>query len=163
MVDLSLLETMQKGILFSYICKSSSPIIENVLLVDNHMLSISQLCDKGYLVVFESFKCLIENVCSKEIIFIGDRKDNGYTIDVEKFSTQDKCFLVLEDDHPWLWHRRLGHASMSTISSLSKNNLVDSLPSLIFEKDKICDSCQFGKQLKSSFESKKFISTSRPL
>ena len=51
MVDLSLLETMQKGILFAYICKSSSPIIENVLLVDNHMLSISQLCDKGYRVV----------------------------------------------------------------------------------------------------------------
>ena len=53
----------------------SPPIIENVLLIDNlkhNLLSISQLCDKGYHVVFESSKCLIEDGCSKEVIFIGD-------------------------------------------------------------------------------------------
>ena len=105
---------------------------------------------------------MIKDACSKEVIFIGYRKDNVYTIDVEKFSTQDKYFSVLKDDS-WLWHRRLGHASMSTISTLSKKNLVDGLPSLVFEKDKVCDACQFGKQVKSSFKSKKFISTSRPL
>ena len=144
---------------------SLSPIIENVLFVDNlkhNLLSISQLCDKGYRVIFESSKCLIEDPCSKEIIFSGERKDNVYTIDVEKFSNQNKCFSVLKDDS-WLWHRRLGHASMSTISKLSKKNLVDGLPNIIFEKDKICDACQFGKQVKSSFHSKNFISTSRPL
>ena len=43
--------------------------------------------------------------------------------------------------------RRLGHASMNTISTLIKKNLVDGLPSLTFEKDKICDTCQFGKQV----------------
>ena len=61
------------------IINSSPPIIENVLLVDNlkhNLLSISQLCDKGYRVIFESSKCLIEDACSKEIIFIGNRKDN---------------------------------------------------------------------------------------
>ena len=67
---------------------SSPPIIDNVLLVDNlkhNLFSISQLCelyDKGYRVVFESSKCLIENGCLKEVIFIGDREDNANTIDV---------------------------------------------------------------------------------
>ena len=45
---------------------SSSPIIENVLLIDNlkhNLLSISQLCDKYYRVIFETSKCLIENAC----------------------------------------------------------------------------------------------------
>ena len=51
---------------------------------------------------------------------------------------------------------------MSTIFALSKKNLVNGLPTLSFEKDKNCDLCQFGKQVKSCFKSMKFISTSRP-
>ena len=97
-----------------------------------------------------------------EVIFVGDRKDNIYTIDVENFSIQEKCFSTLKDDS-WLWHRRLGHASISTISTFSKKNLVNGLPSLVFEIDKVCDTCQFGKQVKISFKLKKFISSFRPL
>ena len=52
---------------------------------------------------------------------------------------------------------------MNTISKLSKKNLVSSLPSLLFAKDKVCDACQFGKQVKSSFKSKNVIITSRHL
>ena len=52
---------------------------------------------------------------------------------------------------------------MSIVSTFSRKNLVDGLPSLAFEEDKICDACQFGNQVKSSFKSKKYISTSRPL
>ena len=44
-----------------------------------------------------------------------------------------------------------------------KNSLVIGLPQLKFEKDKICDACQMGKQTKSSFKSKNMISTIRPL
>ena len=79
----------KKIISISNVVSSSPPIIENVLLVDNlkhNLLSISYLCDKDYRVVSESSKYLIEDACSKEVIFIGDRKDNVYTIDIEKFS-----------------------------------------------------------------------------
>ena len=31
----------------------------------------------------------------------------------------------------WLWHRRLGHASMKTLSKLAKNDLVIGLPKLL--------------------------------
>ena len=34
---------------------------------------------------------------------------------------------------------------------------------LFFENEKVCYACQFGKQVKSSFKLKKFISTSKPL
>jgi hypothetical protein len=37
------------------------------------------------------------------------------------------------------------------------------LPKIKFVKDKICDACQLGKQHKTSFPKKKYISTSRPL
>ena len=32
-----------------------------------------------------------------------------------------------------------------------------------FDKDKICDACLFGKQVRSSFKSKNLVTTSRPL
>ena len=142
-----------------------STLIENVHLVDNlkhNLLSISQSCDKGYKIIFESSRCLIENVCNGEVVFIGDRHNNVYTIDIEKHSNQNHCFSVLNDES-WLWHRRLGHASMHLISQISKNDIVRGLPKLSFEKDKVCDACQFGKQVKISFKSISKIATTRPL
>ena len=59
--------------------------------------------------------------------------------------------------------RKLGHASIDTISKLLKKDLVKGLPKLNFSKDKICQACQQGKQTKNSFKSKDIISTSRPL
>ena len=47
-----------------------------------------------------------------------------------------------------LWHRRLGHTCMNTISKLIVKNLVKSLPKLNFEKDQI-----YEKQTRRSFKS----------
>ena len=63
----------------------------------------------------------------------------------------------------WLWHRRLGHASMKTLSKLVKNDLVIGLSKLNFNKYKICYACQFGKQVRSFFKPKNLVSTSRLL
>ena len=52
---------------------------------------------------------------------------------------------------------------MDLNSKLSKKDLVKGLPKANFSKNKICDACQIGKQTKSSFKTKKLISTSKPL
>ena len=52
---------------------------------------------------------------------------------------------------------------MKTLSKLVKNDLVIRLPKLNFNKDKIGDACQFGKQVRNFFKSKNLVSTSRPL
>ena len=44
-----------------------------------------------------------------------------------------------------------------------KNDLVIGLPKLKFDKDKICNAYQFGKQVRNSFKSKNLVSTFRPL
>ena len=41
--------------------------------------------------------------------------------------------------------------------------MVIGLPKIHFEKDKLCDACQKGKQTKISFQPKNIVSTSRPL
>ena len=69
----------------------------------------------------------------------------------------------MNNEDSWLWHRTFGHTSMSIISKISKNDLVNGLPKLKFEKDKVCDSCQMGKQTRVSFKSITMISTTRPL
>ena len=75
----------------------------------------------------------------------------------------ESCLSANDVNDSWLWHRRLGHASMKTLSKLVKNDLVIGLPKLNFDKDKIYDACQFGKQVRNSFKSKNLVSTSRPL
>ena len=144
---------------------SSSPLIEDVLLVENlnyNLMSVSQLCDKGFKVIFMSSKCIIMDSFSDDIIFVGKRFENVFTIDIDVARDVDKCFVSISNES-WLWHRRLGHANMDLLNKLSTKQLVKGLPCVTFQKDKICDACQFGKQIKSSFKSKKMISTSRPL
>ena len=52
---------------------------------------------------------------------------------------------------------------MNLITQLNKNELVRGLPKISFKKDKVCEACQMGQLIKTSFKNKNFISTSRPL
>ena len=119
------------------------------------------MCDKGYKVAFDKSRYVIENACHGKILFVGNICGNFYTIDIECASTHDKYFSALHDS--WLLHRRLGHASMDLISKISKNNLVKGLLKIGFQKDRICEACQFSKQIKTLFKSKNHMSTSKPL
>ena len=52
----------------------TSFLIENVLLVDglkHNILSISQLCDKGFKVIFEISHWIIKDIQNDKIIFMG--------------------------------------------------------------------------------------------
>ena len=92
----------------------------------------------------------------------GHRNENVYTIDISKYEGHNRYFSSMHDES-WLWHRRLGHVNMNLITQLNKNELVRGLPKISFEKDKVCEACQMGKQIKTYFKNKNFISTSRPL
>ena len=123
--------------------------IKNVLFVENlkyNLLSISQLCDKGYRVCFEANACHVINSITNQIIYIGKRHENVYVIHIDEIVLNNESCLIANDvNDSWLWHRRLGHASMKILSKLIKNDLVIGLPKLNFDKDKICDACQFEK------------------
>ena len=75
------------------------------------------------------------------------RCDNVYAINISKYDGHDRCFSSMHDQS-WLWHRRLGHANMDLISQLNKDELVKGLPKINFQKDKVCETCQAGKQIK---------------
>ena len=112
------------------------------------MISISQLYDIGYKVSFESLVCIVINPIDNYVIFIGNRQDNVYMINLNKVSTNNHCLVATQtniNETIWLWHRRLGHASTNLITKLIKYNLVKRMPNVSFEDDKFCDACQLGK------------------
>ena len=101
-------------------------MVENL---KHNLLSISKLCNKGYRVICDKSKCDIKNACDGKVLIIRKKCINVYTINID-------C---------WLWHRRLGHASMDLISKISKNDLVKGLPKICLQEGRVCDACQFGK------------------
>jgi len=131
--------------------------IHNVLLVEglkHNLISISQLCDKGFKIVFE-------DACGS-IVLLEKRFNNIYLLNLHHASFNINYLLTKEDD-TWLWHKRLCHIHMHHLNQLNRKQLVEGLPKLKFEKDRICEACQRGKQTKFSFKPKNCISIERPL
>ena len=59
--------------------------IENVVYIDglkHNLLSISQLCDKGFKIEFNKNYCLISEAMSGEIVHIGKRIGNIYMLNI---------------------------------------------------------------------------------
>ena len=112
-------------------CKSLK--IVDVLLVDglkHNLLSISQLCDRGFRINFQSLGCEIVDSKTNKIVFIGHRHSNVYTIDLNDIASRDLCLMSTKEEDLWLWHRRLGHVSIDGMAKLAKRDLVKGLPSL---------------------------------
>ena len=148
---------------------NSTTFIDNVFHVKglkHNLISISQLCDKGYIVSFSTIMCVITNLIDNSIIFIGNRYENIYIIDLNNMSNLSQCLMGNKNKNKevsWLWHRRLGYASMDLMSKLIRKNLVKGLPKVNYERNKLCDACQLGKQTRYTFKPKNIVSITRPL
>ena len=74
--------------------------IKNVLLVKNlkyNLLSISQLCDKGYGICFESNACHVINSITNQIIYIEKRHENVYVIHIDEVVLNVESCLIAND------------------------------------------------------------------
>ena len=131
----------------------------------HNLLSISQFCDKGFEVIFSSDCCYINDAKTKSTKLKGKRTNNVYLVDWgSTIDNNPTCFVAKnESKMGWLWHRKMNHLNFKTISQLLNLNLVEGLPNGPFLKDRLCDACQMGKQVKSSFKRKPHLSTSRIL
>ena len=140
-------------------------IIKDVLLVEglkHSLLSISQLCDHGYKITFEPEQCIIADSESTETVLVGKRVSNVYMLNVSSI-IPSMNYLLFRDDESWLWHRRLAHIHMHHLNRIASKDLVIGLPKFKFERNKLCEACQKGKQTKSSFKPINVVSTTRHL
>ena len=93
---------------------------------------------------------IIENVCDKQIKFIGHRVGNIYMISLENIPSINTQCLLTKDEDAWLWHRRIAHIHMEHLNKLISKDLVIGLPKIKFQNDMLCDACQMGKQVNKS-------------
>ena len=139
--------------------------IDDVNLVDNlafNLLSVALICDQGdNEVSFTKEGCIVKNRMSNEILLKGVRRSNSYLVDMTFNPKTPLCLSSISDSSD-LWYRRLGHVGIKTICKLHNNDLVLGLPKIASTSD-ICDACVKGKQVRTSFPIKQYISTSRPL
>ena len=89
----------------------------NVLLVEDmkyNLLSASQTCDKGNIMIFYSKQCQIRDQQTKELVGTTTRTpSNIYVLD----EVIDECHIGKEDEC-WLWHKISGHIKLDSLVKL---------------------------------------------
>jgi hypothetical protein len=135
---------------------------ENVLLVEDmkhNILSVSQMCNQGHKVTFDSQKCEIRKEGSQKLIAIVERTSSNIYVLSE--IGNEKCFLGKKDGS-WLWHRRMGHVHFDNLVKVRKREAVREIPQITKTTNTLCKHCQQGKKTKTKFKSKEYSMT-RPL
>ncbi|XP_074278305.1 uncharacterized protein LOC141601896 [Silene latifolia] len=107
---------------------------------------------------------IICNFCDgniREVVLEGKCVKDVYLTNLFALSSRTmSCMSALKKNDPWLWHKRLGHVNARTLNTLKRLDLVDGIPNKKFDFNSLCDDYAKGKQVRSSFKSKKFVSTS---
>ena len=120
------------------------PNIANVLYVEGlrvNLLSISQICDQDFVVIFSKGKCLVLNEFGKKLISGIRTLDNCYGLVLDVDIVCNSIRLPNED----LWHQRMGHASYKHLSIVSKHESALGIPKLSRVNNVVCGACQLGK------------------
>ena len=149
-----------KGFTMGYgLISTRNVIIDEVALVDglkHNLLSISQLCDRGNTISFNSEVCVVTSKKDNKVILTGVRKGNVYLADFNSTDAESITCLFSKASpvESWLWHKKLSQLNFKTMNDLVKKDLVRGIPLVEFSRDGLCDACQKGKQRKASFKKK---------
>ena len=124
-----------------------------------NLLSISQICDQDFMVLFSKGKCLVMYESGKKLISSVRTLDNCYGLVPDADIVCNSIRLPNED----LWHQRMGHASYKHLSIVSKHELVLGIPKLSRVSNVVCGPCQLGKQTEAKHSGTQTSATSRLL
>ena len=102
-----------------------------------NLLSINQICDKYFIVLFSKGKCLVMDESGKNLISGVRTLDNCYELVPDADIVCNSIRLPNED----LWHQRMGHASYKHISIVSKHKSVLGISKPSKESNVVCGPC----------------------
>ena len=119
-----------------------SVIISNVALVPglkHDLLSVSQICDRGYQVAFHEEKCEVISKSTGKVVLIGYRRNNIYET---RLITNSEGIAVclstrVSSEDSWKWHKKLSHLYLNNINELIRKGLVRGLPKTLLTLDGI--------------------------
>ncbi|GJY52811.1 retrovirus-related pol polyprotein from transposon TNT 1-94 [Tanacetum coccineum] len=130
----------------------------------HNLISINQLCDANYKVLFTKTQGTIYNQ-NDEVVLIAPRRIDVYVFDMSSFNKESNaCFFAKASlSINLLWHKRLSHLNFKNLNNLARYNLVSGLPFLIFFKDKNCSACEKEKHHRASFKTKRLFTINKSL
>ncbi|XP_021997066.1 uncharacterized protein LOC110894186 [Helianthus annuus] len=114
---------------------SEALTLENVNYVPDlcyNLMSVSQVCDKGILVLLNDMECLFLKpgyvVPAEMIMLTAPRQNNTYVLNMKNAKTNDNLTCLISkasESESLLWHRRLGHGKQHKKSH--KSNAVNTI------------------------------------
>nr|GEV57720.1 retrovirus-related Pol polyprotein from transposon TNT 1-94 [Tanacetum cinerariifolium] len=130
----------------------------------HNLFSVGQFCDKGLEVAFIKSTCFVRTEDGVDFLTC-DRSSNLYTIVLNEVASNSLACLLANasSSQSWLWHQRLLHLNFATINNLVKNNVVQGLSKMKFEKDHLCSACEQGKIHQKHHKSKTAFASNKPL
>jgi transposase InsO family protein len=135
---------------------------ENVLLVEDmkkNLLSVSQMCDQGHKLVFDSKKCEIRKEGSCKLVATTIRTPKN--IYVLNEIGKERCCIGNKNES-WLWHRRMDHMNFDNLFKIIRKEAVKEIPEISKPTNTLCEHYLQGKQTRTKFKSKEY-STTKPL
>nr|GEX07384.1 retrovirus-related Pol polyprotein from transposon TNT 1-94 [Tanacetum cinerariifolium] len=129
----------------------------------HNLFSVGKFCDKGLELAFQKSTCFVRNEDGVDLL-IDDRSSNSYTIALDEVASNSlTCLLAYaSSSQSWLWHQRISHLNFTKMNNLVKNNLVQGLPKMKFEKDHLCSACEQGKIHRKHHKSKTAFASNKP-
>ncbi|KAL8157708.1 hypothetical protein AgCh_002420 [Apium graveolens] len=158
-----------KGFTMGYgLISKENVIIDEFALVDglkHNLLTISQLCDRGNTVSFNSEACIVTSKKDNKVVLTGVRKGNVYLADFSSTDAESITYLFSKTSvvESWLYNKKLSHLNFKTMNDLVKKDIVRGMPLVEFIGDGLCDACQKGKKKKVSFSKKLESAIDEPL
>jgi hypothetical protein len=114
-----------------------------------NLLSVSQLLDQGFEVLFQPGVSRILD-SREDLVCMVVPEGQVFRSHFSQSSSVERCFLAGSLSELWKWHRKLAHLSFDLLSLLSKLDLVRGLTRLRFEKELVCAPCRHAKMVASS-------------
>lgn len=113
-----------------------------------NLISVGQLMQNGYLVLFDNGECCIrEKKTGRKMISIMMTKNQMFPLDL---STVGHFVLTARaEEDSTLWHLRYGHLHLKGLTLLRNKGMVTGLPEI--RDIKFCQGCAYGKQTRRSF------------
>lgn len=138
-----------KGTVAIESCRGTKLISEVLFVpeIDQNLLSVAQLTEKGFKVIFESKQCLIKDGNNSDVFRI-KRKGKSYSLD--PMEEEQAAYSAITTSAE-LWHKRMGHFHHAALLNLQKKDLAIGLPHIESELPN-CNSCQYGKQTRLPFQ-----------
>ena len=114
--------------------------------IDQNLLSVGQLIEKGFKVSFENQHCLIFDIAGREMLRVQMR---GKSLSFDPIEEEQVAYFT-QASPTKLWHKRLGHCHIQIMLNMKKKHMTRG-PPVFSDHLPNCNACQFGKQNRMPF------------